>query len=562
MGKIVAVCISEKKGTAKQNVGFACFIENFGVEGDAHAGKWHRQVSLLSFDEVERFRARGANVADGAFGENLLVEGFDFKTYPVGTIFACNEVLLEITQIGKKCHSECEIFHQVGDCIMPREGVFARVLRGGTVSVGDELIIGEKPWNYTAAIVVASDKGSKGERRDASGPAIRELIEPAGYHVRSEKILPDDEDMLYRELVRLADEEKVDVIFTTGGTGLSSRDNTPEATLRAADKNVPGIAEAIRAYSLSITPRAMLSRAVSVMRGKTLIINLPGSPKAVRESLEYILPSLGHGLEIMRGDAKECGSDAAITDAVMPETDSMPPNVSAPVLIRSDDMKAVSVNRELLTERHLKMEVNGRIVADLVCTPSDLENLTVGWLVTEGIISDLSDIESIEILEKDNSVRISLVNDNSEEKKPFKDDKILYNSIDAPEWRHEWVFSAVNAFAEDAGLHKRTGGAHGCMLVVEGSILYRSEDIGRHNAIDKVVGYAVRERIDRSKCMIFTTGRVPVDMLMKVVAARIPILVSKSVPTAEAVEMAKKHGITLICRAWPDSFEVYSENNY
>ena len=105
MGKIIAVCISEKKGTAKRNVGKAVFIENFGVEGDAHAGKWHMQVSLLSHDEVERFRARGAQVEDGAFGENLLVEGFDFKSYPVGTIFICNDVVLEITQIGKKCHS-------------------------------------------------------------------------------------------------------------------------------------------------------------------------------------------------------------------------------------------------------------------------------------------------------------------------------------------------------------------------------------------------------------------------------------------------------------------------
>jgi len=306
MGRVVAVCISEKKGTAKQNVGKAYFLENYGVEGDAHAGKWHRQVSLLSHDEVEKFRARGAKVADGAFGENLLVEGFDFKSYPVGTIFTCNDVVLEITQIGKKCHSECEIFHQVGDCIMPREGVFARVLIGGSISVGDELKVGEKPYKFTAGIVVASDKGSKGEREDKSGPAIREMIEPAGYHVRSEKILADDEESIYRELVRLADEEQVDVIFTTGGTGLSPRDNTPEATLRAATKNVPGIAEAIRAYSLQITPRAMLSRAVSVMRGKTLIINLPGSPKAVKESLEYILPTLEHGLKIMLGEAGEC----------------------------------------------------------------------------------------------------------------------------------------------------------------------------------------------------------------------------------------------------------------
>lgn len=307
MGKVKAVCISEEKGTAKKNIGEARFIENYGLENDAHAGNWHRQVSLLSFEAVEEFRARGAKVEDGAFGENLLVEGFDFKTYPVGTVFQCNDVVLEITQIGKHCHSECEIYHQVGDCIMPREGVFARVIHGGVIKVGDKLTVaGEENQKFRAGIITASDKGSVGEREDLSGPAIRDMIEPAGYEVVSMKVLPDDEESLYQEMVRLADEEKVDVIFTTGGTGLSPRDHTPEATMRAATRNVPGIAEAIRAYSLSITPRAMLSRAVSVMRGQTLIINLPGSPKAVKESLEYILPTLVHGIEIMKGEAGEC----------------------------------------------------------------------------------------------------------------------------------------------------------------------------------------------------------------------------------------------------------------
>lgn len=161
-------------------------------------------------------------------------------------------------------------------------------------------------YRFRAGIITSSDKGAAGEREDLSGPAIREMIADKGYDVVSYKILPDDEEALYQEMVRLADEAKVDVIFTTGGTGLSPRDNTPEATLRAATKQVPGIAEAIRSYSMTITPRAMLSRAVSVMRGQTLIINLPGSPKAVRESLEYILPSLEHGIQIMKGLDGEC----------------------------------------------------------------------------------------------------------------------------------------------------------------------------------------------------------------------------------------------------------------
>ena len=141
MGKIIAVCTSPEKGTQKQNVGSALLVEDWGIQGDAHAGKWHRQVSLLSYDRVEEFRTRGAQVEPGAFRENLLVEGFDFKSLPVGTRFGCNGAVLELTQIGKQCHAHCQIYRQVGDCIMPREGVFTRVLRGGVVRVGDELTI-------------------------------------------------------------------------------------------------------------------------------------------------------------------------------------------------------------------------------------------------------------------------------------------------------------------------------------------------------------------------------------------------------------------------------------
>lgn len=142
MGRVVAICISEKRGTKKVNIGQCELVENYGLKGDAHAGDWHRQVSLLSYDRVEAFRATGATVDDGAFGENLLVSGIDFKVLPVGTLLHCGKVLLEITQIGKECHAHCEIYRQVGDCIMPREGVFARVLKGGVISVGDEMYVG------------------------------------------------------------------------------------------------------------------------------------------------------------------------------------------------------------------------------------------------------------------------------------------------------------------------------------------------------------------------------------------------------------------------------------
>jgi TatD DNase family protein len=139
MGKILAVCTSPEKGTAKRNVGKAELVENHGLRGDAHAGAWHRQVSLLSRQKIDAFRARGAEVADGDFGENLVVDGIDFSSLPVGTILASGDVVLEMTQIGKECHNGCQIFQVMGDCIMPREGVFARVLHGGALSVGDEL---------------------------------------------------------------------------------------------------------------------------------------------------------------------------------------------------------------------------------------------------------------------------------------------------------------------------------------------------------------------------------------------------------------------------------------
>ena len=141
MGKVIAVCTSPEKGTQKTAVAEGNFIEDYGIEGDAHAGKWHRQVSLLSYDKIEAFRQRGARVENGAFGENLVVEGFDFKRLPVGTKLRCGDVVLELTQIGKECHSHCEIYKKMGECIMPREGVFARVLHGGTIGEGDEMEI-------------------------------------------------------------------------------------------------------------------------------------------------------------------------------------------------------------------------------------------------------------------------------------------------------------------------------------------------------------------------------------------------------------------------------------
>ena len=159
---------------------------------------------------------------------------------------------------------------------------------------------------FRSAVVTLSDKGAEGKREDKSGPLVAKLLAEAGYIVEEELLLADEQALLEKELIRLADIEKVDLVITTGGTGFSVRDTTPEATLAVAHRNAPGIAEAIRAYSMQITPRAMLSRGASAIRGGTLIVNLPGSPKAVEESLVYILPQLEHGLQILQGSASEC----------------------------------------------------------------------------------------------------------------------------------------------------------------------------------------------------------------------------------------------------------------
>lgn len=308
MGRIEAICISTARGTQKRPVGSAEFVADWGIRGDAHGGHWHRQVSLLSADRIDAFRARGAQVENGAFGENLVVRGFDFSAFPVGTLFKSGDVLLELTQIGKECHQHCAIYQAVGDCIMPREGVFARVIRGGIAQTGDELVLAERRERrpYQAAVITLSDKGSQGKRQDTSGPAIAARLKNSGYDVVETLLLPDEAAALRQQLCRLADQRQVDLIVTTGGTGFSPRDITPEATMAVADRIAPGIAEAMRAASLRITPRAMLSRAVSVIRKGTLIINLPGSEKACQECMDVFLDTIPHGLDLLRGESGDC----------------------------------------------------------------------------------------------------------------------------------------------------------------------------------------------------------------------------------------------------------------
>lgn len=161
---------------------------------------------------------------------------------------------------------------------------------------------------FSVGILTISDKGSRGEREDLSGPEIRQALSSLPARVEAYEIIPDEEEIITRKLIEYADRKGLNLILTTGGTGLSPRDVTPEATRKVLDKEVPGIAEAIRAEGLKITPTAMLSRALAGIRGRSLIINLPGSPRAVRENLMVVLPALKHALEKTQGDPTDCGN--------------------------------------------------------------------------------------------------------------------------------------------------------------------------------------------------------------------------------------------------------------
>lgn len=165
-----------------------------------------------------------------------------------------------------------------------------------------------RDMNIRTAIITLSDKGSAGEREDESGKIIREMIVSIGASPEHYSILPDDQSLIAETLAKLADSGNIDLILTTGGTGVAPRDVTPEATRAVIDRELPGMAEAMRSESLKKTPHAMISRAVAGIRKQTLIVNLPGSPRAVRENLAVVLPALRHTVEKIKGDPSDCGS--------------------------------------------------------------------------------------------------------------------------------------------------------------------------------------------------------------------------------------------------------------
>ena len=302
--EVVSVNISAEKGTVKRPVP-EIRLDERGIIGDAHAGAWHRQVSILSQDSIDRFAAEMAiELSPGDFGENIDLRGVDLTTVAVLDRFRIGEVELEVSQIGKECHGDaCAIHQQVGTCIMPTEGLFCRVVQGGTIQPGDSVQYLPRPFKFL--IITLSDRAHTGEYDDRSGPRVRELLEAflegKRWHPRIEQtILPDDADELRAVLIE-AQEAGVDVIFTTGGTGVGPRDITPETVAGICDKLIPGIMEAIRIKFGAHNPNALLTRGVAGVRGQTLIYTLPGSVRAVDEYMGEILLTIEHLILMLHG---------------------------------------------------------------------------------------------------------------------------------------------------------------------------------------------------------------------------------------------------------------------
>ena len=241
-----------------------------------------------------------------------------------------------------------------------------------------------------------------------------------------------------------------------------------------------------------------------------------------------------------------------------------------PTTVLYPDMREMTEEAETVSEHIFGILVNERPAYRLVCSKNHLKELVTGRLKTDGLIESTDDIDRIFFCKYENEASVFLNRDVSWEETTVNPDltcctgnrvlsaakKGILKKLPKYEWRREWVFELAREFAKGTALHDRTFGTHACILAAEGKTLFTGEDIGRHNAVDKAVGYAMLNGIELGKCMLFTSGRVPTDMVEKVIAAGVPVLVSKAVPTAESAEMAAEYGLTLICRARPDRCEI------
>jgi molybdopterin adenylyltransferase len=312
VGTVDAICISLRKGEKKSPTPAARLLANHGIEGDAHAGPWHRQVSLLAAGDVEDMRRKGLpDLKAGDFAENMVVSGIELGALGLGSrLRVGKEAELSVTQIGKVCHTRCAIYRQTGDCIMPRLGLFARVSAGGTVAAGDPVVVvaSVPRETFQAVVLTISDRCSRHEATDTAGPAVgKRLTEVLKAHIYTTRILPDEKAEIESALRHFADGHSIDLVVAVGGTGFAPRDVTPEAVAAVIERPTPGLDEAMRRASSEKTPHAMLSRAVSGIRGSTLIVSLPGSERAAIENLDAVLPALSHGLAKLRGDPGDCG---------------------------------------------------------------------------------------------------------------------------------------------------------------------------------------------------------------------------------------------------------------
>lgn len=237
----------------------------------------------------------------------------------------------------------------------------------------------------------------------------------------------------------------------------------------------------------------------------------------------------------------------------------------------------------IVSEHAMDLFLNEQLTMKLVCTPSNLTELVVGRLISEGYIQSAEDVDMLYICGSGHRARVFLNDAASEALKLIQtaeevptcctDNRVILRNrgekegesgtaemqrMPDSEWKPEWIFSLANAFVSGSRIHKQTQGTHGCYLSVGGALHFTAEDIGRHNAVDKAIGYAVLQGLAREDCILYTTGRVSTDMARKVIMARIPVLVSKSVPTEAAVRLARAYNLTLICKAWPDRFEIFN----
>ncbi|NOZ34353.1 MAG: molybdenum cofactor synthesis protein [Chlorobi bacterium] len=298
--KILSVSLAKERGR-KYSADEIELSEN-GVVGDVHRGSGNRQVSIIDVSHIESFRklTEARKTEAGEFAENIRVSGIGNATIIPFDKFKIGEAELEVTQIGKPFHAE---FSELGHYVMPRVGIFCRVSKKGILKAGD--VMQYIPKTYKALIITLSDRASRGEYEDRSGPVIKEILKDFFHkkklpHKIKSEIIPDDGNKL-KKLISDAAKEKYDVIITTGGTGIGKRDITVETVQPMLDKEIPGIMEHIRYKYGSIKPNALLSRGVAGTIDESLVYTLPGSVKAVNEYMNEILKTLYHLFFMLHG---------------------------------------------------------------------------------------------------------------------------------------------------------------------------------------------------------------------------------------------------------------------